>query len=178
DITERSIAALEQQLELTKQEYGENSKEAIQMSTKLNVAKTSVSELDNELDQLKDELGGKLDAGNFLEAAEVLGEVGEKLKEVGTSAVETALDIDDSVVKINNSLGLTGKEAEKTKEHLLNVFNTGVTDSYEEAGDAIIQVRQSIKDVNDENLDDITYKAMSFSSTFDTDINETVRGAG
>ncbi|MBC2263690.1 hypothetical protein HCB37_04075 [Listeria booriae] len=178
DITERSIAALEQQLELTKQEYGENSKEAIQMSTKLNVAKTSVSELDNELDQLKDELGGKLDAGNFLEAAEVLSGVGEKLKEVGTSAVETALDIDDSVVKINNSLGLTGKEAERTKEHLLNVFNTGVTDSYEEAGDAIIQVRQSIKDVNNENLDDITYKAMSFSSTFDTDINETVRGAG
>ncbi|MBC6165733.1 hypothetical protein HCA15_03660 [Listeria booriae] len=186
-ISTQTIDSMERQLVLAKQAYGENSTEASQMATKLNEAKLAVSKLDTELNELEqgsddagnslDDLGDKLDAGNFMEASDKIAEIGDKLKEIGDSAFESALDIDDVATRINNSLGLVGDAADGTKEHIINVFNTGVTDSFEDVGEAIIQVKQGIKGINDANLDDITYKAMSFSSTFDTDINETVRGA-
>lgn len=186
-VSTQAVDNMERQLNLTKQAYGENSTEANQMATKLNEAKLAVSKLDSELDQLEngadgaatsmDDLGEKLDAGNFMDASDKIGEIADKFKEIGDAAFETALDVDDVVTRVNNSLGLVGDAADGTKDHIVNVFNTGVTDSFEDVGEALIQVKQGIKGVNDSNLDDLTYKAMSFGSTWDTDINETVRGA-
>ncbi|MBC1247352.1 phage tail tape measure protein [Listeria booriae] len=188
DITKRVIANLEQQLMETERMYGKNSVEANQMATKLNNAKASVSKLDMELEELAqggkdstdsmEELGKKITAGNFLHAAEILGDVAEKVIDLGKGAFESALDVDDATTRINKSLGLTGKEAARTRDVVSKIFSSGITDNYEEISEAIISVQTNMgKMADDDALGRVAQKALVFSKTFDSDVNESVRGA-
>lgn len=124
-----------------------------------------------------DEMGGKLDMGNLMEASEQVAEVGDKLLEVGKSALESATSIDSAASRYNNSFGLTGNEAKKTKDKIVELYNSGLVDSYEEASEMMIQTRNQLRGLNGESLDNVTKKAVAFSKTFDSDMNESLRGA-
>lgn len=185
--TKRVINNLEQQLKLTENAYGKNSVEANQMAAKLNNAKASISKMDNELQNLKtgsegsadamEELGKKVSAGNFLHAAEILADVGEKVIEIGRGAFESALDLDDAANRTNIALGLTGKEAERTKQSISNLVKDGVAGSYDEASDAIVKVRNNMGQMaSDGAVELVSKKALNFARIFDTDINESIRG--
>lgn len=122
-------------------------------------------------------MGDKLDLGNMMEGSEQIGEVGDKLLDLGKDALESATDIDSAANRYNNSFGLTGAEAAKTKDKIVDLYNTGLVDSYEEASDMMIQTRNQLRGLNGESLDSVTKKAVAFSKTFDSDMTESLRGA-
>ncbi len=122
-------------------------------------------------------MGKKLDLGNLMEGSEQIGEVGDKLLDLGKDALESALDLDSATGKFNKNFGLTGKEAAKTKDKIVDLYNTGLVDSYEEAGEALIQTKRQLTDLNATDLSSVTTKAVAFSKTFDADMNESLRGA-
>lgn len=131
---------------------------------------------DKTADALED-MGDKISAGNLLEGAEALSEVSEKVTEIATASFESAMTIDDLAHRYNNAFGLTGEEAEKTKDKIISMYKTGLVDSYEEAAEVLIETREQLGNLNNESLDDITKRAVAFTKTFDADMPETLRGA-
>lgn len=186
DLSERTISNMEDQLVKTKAAYGDNSVEVMQLEAKLNDARTTVTKFSSSLDEVEDggnnaadgisELGNKLDAANFMEATDKLGELTGQLTDLATASFDAAKEVDDLAAKHNKAFGLTGDEAERTKDRIVDLYNSGFVDSYEEANEAITETREQLRGVNTENLDLITQKAVAFSKTFDTDLQESLRG--
>lgn len=143
-----------------------------------------LKELSTQSDKTGDaikEMGDKLEKGvnlgNLMEGAEQVGELGDKFLDLGKNALDSSLDLDSTTGKFNKNFGLTGKEAEKTKDKIIDLYNSGLVDSYEEAGEALIQTKHQLTDLNSTDLNSVTTKAIAFSKTFDSDMNESLRGA-
>ncbi|EAG2419274.1 phage tail protein [Listeria monocytogenes] len=120
---------------------------------------------------------GKMDTAILLEGAEAVQGVTDKVIELGKASFDSALDADAATGKFNKNFGLVGKEAKKTKDTIVDFYNTGLVDSYEEAGEALTQTKRQLNDLNSTDLENVTEKALAFSKTFDSDMNETLRGA-
>lgn len=187
DLTRRIVDNLEQQLEETKKAYGENSTEAMQMSAKLNEAKTKVAQLEGGLGDLGDsagtagddfeELGKKVDAGNLMDAADKIGEISDKLIDMGNEAIASSTELGNAANRVNNAFDLTGSAAESTKQSIQNLYEKGLGDSFDSVGEAIQQVQQQLGDVgSSKELESITESAMNLSDTFDMDMSESLRG--
>lgn len=119
-----------------------------------------------------------------------ISKVGDNMKEVGTNFTKyvtapiaalgigtgmAATDVEDSAVKIQNTLGLTREEAEKLTQTARNIYKEGFGESVEEVDRALLQTKQNIKGLNDEDLEDITRKALILGQTWDADVNEVTR---
>lgn len=187
DITRRTIANLKRQLALTEQEFGQNSTEVNQMAIRLNAARSSVANMDRELENIRssgegaadgmDELGRRITMGNFLHASEILSNVAEKVVEVGKYAVEYASEMADSQQSIQNNFGLTGKKAENLQGVVQRVFEHGVTDSIETASKSVQSVKSYMGDLNDADLEKITNQLVGIGKSTDTEVNNNVRAA-
>jgi phage-related minor tail protein len=186
-LTERTIDNLEQQLSATKRIYGENSVEVMQMETKLNEARNTVSKFEQSLSGLEsggkqaadglDSLGKKMDLNNLLEATEMLAGVGEKLKEIGGAAIQSSLEFGNSQTSLQANLGLTAEEAENLNGVVSDVFKNGVVSSVDEATDAVILTKQTFKDLDDVGLEKLSNQIIGISTRTKTDFQENIRGA-
>lgn len=187
DLSERAVQNLEKQLDESKKVYGENSVEVMQMETKLNDARTTISKFNGSLDDIEDssdnagdgleELGKKMDLNNLLEATELLQGVSDKLLELGGVAFDSAMAIGDSQANLQANLGLTSDEAEKMNDVVNEVFKNGVVGSMEEATEAVILAKQSFSDLNDADLEDLTNNLTIIAKRTGTDVQENIRSA-
>ncbi|EQC0678510.1 phage tail tape measure protein [Listeria innocua] len=142
--------------------------------------KTDLKGLSTESNETGEALEGmskKMDTGILLEGAEAVQGVTDKVIELGKASFDSALDADAATGKFNKNFGLVGNEAKKTKDTIVDFYNTGLVDSYEEAGEALTQTKRQLNDLNATDLESVTEKALAFSKTFDSDMNETLRGA-
>lgn len=142
-------------------------------------AATGYSELDNASRQAADgleETNKKLDAGNMMDAAEALSGVGDKIVEVGQKSYDAFADLEGTINRVNAYFGLTGDSAEQMGTVVENVFKTGVTDSLQEVGDAVIYVNNNLKDLDPSQLETITTQAITMEQVFGSDMSETMRG--
>lgn len=142
-------------------------------------AATGYSELDNASRQAADgleETNKKLDAGNMMDAAEVLSGVGDKIIEAGQKSYDAFADLEGTINRVNAYFGLTGDSAEQMGAVVENVFKTGVTDSLQEVGDAVIYVNNNLKDLDPSQLETITTQAITMEQVFGSDMSETMRG--
>ncbi|EGB5509923.1 phage tail protein [Listeria monocytogenes] len=137
----------------------------------------SLSTQSNETGEALEGMSKKMDTGILLEGAEAVQGVTDKVIELGKASFDSALDADAATGKFNKNFGLVGKEAKKTKDTIVDFYNTGLVDSYEEAGEALTQTKRQLNDLNSTDLESVTEKALAFSKTFDSDMNETLRGA-
>ncbi|MBC2136617.1 tail tape measure protein [Listeria innocua] len=184
NVAEQKIKNMEQQLELVKQEYGENSTEALKMETSLNEAKMSVSKLGNELTEFKndsnnagqgmDELNNKMSGAIMMEAAEQIAAVGEKLKEVGRYALEAFREVDAGLDTIITKTGATGKAG----KDLSDVFNNIAGDSkfeFQAIGDAVGELNTQFGFTGKE-LEKNSMKLLKFSDINGSDVtNSTMK---
>ncbi|EEO6590786.1 tail tape measure protein [Listeria monocytogenes] len=184
NVAEQKIKNMEQQLELVKQEYGENSTEALKMETSLNEAKMSVSKLGNELTEFKndsnnagqgmDELNNKMSGAVMMEAAEHIAAVGEKLKEIGQYALEAFREVDDGLDTIITKTGATGKAG----EDLSNVFDNIAGNSkfeFQQIGDAVGELNTQFGFTGKE-LEKNSVKLLKFSDINGSDVtNSTMK---
>lgn len=142
-------------------------------------AATGYSELDNASKQAADgleETNKKLDAGNMMDAAESLSGVGDKIIEAGQKSYDAFADLEGTINRVNAYFGLTGDSAEQMGTVVENVFKTGVTDSLQEVGDAVIYVNNNLKDLDPSQLETITTQAITMEQVFGSDMSETMRG--
>lgn len=183
ELTERTVKNLEQQLEQTKKVYGDNSREVMQMETKLNNAKSTVNDFKKSLSSVDESsdglnnLGKKMDLNNLMEASEMLAGISEKLIEIGKAAIESGLMFGDSQTNLQANLGLTSKEAEKLNGVVLEVFKNGVVGSIDEAMQAVMLVKQSFVDLNDIELERLTNKISTIAKRTGTDVQGNVIAA-
>lgn len=142
-------------------------------------AATGYSELDNASKQAADgleETNKKLDAGNMMDAAEALSGVGDKIVEAGQKSYDAFADLEGTISRVNAYFGLAGDSAEQMGSVVENVFKTGVTDSLQEVGDAVIYVNNNLKDLDPSQLETITTQAITMEQVFGSDMSETMRG--
>ena len=57
-----------------------------------------------------------------------------------------------------------------------NVYNSGIGENLTEVADVAAMVKQQFGDIDDKSLEQITQDAITMSSVFDSDLNETLRG--
>ena len=114
------------------------------------------------------------------EALETLGdtvsEVGDKLKDFGGKTVEAFTSLESATTRVNAYFGLTGDAAEQMGGVVENVFRSGVTDSLERVGEAVILVNNNLKDLDPQQLETITEQAITLEDVFGSDLSETMRG--
>ncbi|ECB9649996.1 tail tape measure protein [Listeria monocytogenes] len=184
NVAEQKIKNMEQQLELVKKEFGENSTEALKMETSLNEAKMSVSKLGNEFTELKndsgnakkgmDDLNSKMSGAVMMEAAEQIGAVGEKLKEVGRYALEAFREVDEGLDTIITKTGATGKAG----KDLSDVFNNIAGNSkfeFQAIGDAVGELNTQFGFTGKE-LEKNSMKLLKFSDINGSDVtNSTMK---
>ncbi|MBC6312412.1 phage tail tape measure protein [Listeria immobilis] len=180
DVAEQKIKNMEQQLELVKQEYGENSTEALKMETSLNEAKTSVSKLGDELTEFKgdsnnagqgmDELNNKLSGAVMMEAAEQIAAVGEKLKEIGQYALEAFREVDEGLDTIITKTGATGKAGEDLSKVFDNIAGKSKFE-FQAVGDAVGELNTQFGFTGKE-LEKNSMKLLKFSDINGSDVTD------
>lgn len=161
----------------------------------LSELKREASDVDDKVDKAGDALeeagkqGNKAEDG-FKSATKEFSALATGLAvSISTKALDMAIEAADAlkesfneVVEASNTFqGKMGITKEGSK-YFLNFANelvkSGMVDSLEEAQEAITQVYQTAgQKVSPEGMKELTKYAISFSKTFDTDVNETMRGA-
>ena len=112
----------------------------------------------------------------MMQAADQLSVVGDKIKEVGTSAIDTFSQTESAVSKVNAYFGETGEAAGKSADTIKDVYASGVGDSMDAVSDAVITVRKNIEDLDGTQLTNLTKQALKLEELYGIDMNETMRG--
>ena len=126
------------------------------------------SKLSNISDNLKTQ--------TLMEASDILSEISDKAIEVGKAANESFQNIEGSTKKVTAYFGDTGQAAQDNAQVIKDIYEEGVGDSMDRVADSIIVVRQNLKDLNQEDLENITKQAIVLEDSFGVDMNETMRG--
>ena len=182
-IVAKQIENLEKQLELTKQEYGENSVEANKMEAQLNQAKTAYSDLSQEMKNLgsagKQASGTLAETNNLLKAellnqfSEKLADISHKLVDFGKSALEAFRQVDEGMDTIVTKTGATGDSLKEMQDIASSIATTIPTD-FSKAGEAVGEVNTQFGLTGDA-LKDASIEMIKFAEINGTDItNSTI----
>lgn len=140
----------------------------------------SLDETNSKIDESNDKLDKIADTskmGALLVAADELGGVGDAISDLGSRALDSFNQIESSSKKVNGYFNETGEVAKKNEELIKRIYEDGLGDSMDSVAEAVIKVKNNIKDLNDEELYNITEQAIILEDTFGVDMNETLRGA-
>lgn len=118
-----------------------------------------VTEVSNKVD----EIGNK---SSVISAGVVAG---------GTALVNSAMNLEDAVSKYVSSANIAEEETEKYKKVLESINNNNYGEGYEDIADSMAQVKMQIKDINEQDLQNITEKAITLRDLFGYDVSESVR---
>lgn len=144
-----------------------------QVKSELQEISPKAKDAENSLDDMADSISG----GNMMEAGEIISAVGDKIVELGNHAKDTALEFQSSFGTIAANTNLSKAEMESLKGVATDVFKSGVTDSIDEATQATILMKNSFKDLNNEDLGKITEQVVALSKRTGTEYTENIRAA-
>ena len=112
----------------------------------------------------------------LVEAAETFSAVGDKIQEIGESAVDAYAQSENAITKVNAYFGETGEEAEKSANVIKNVYGSGVGESMDSVATAVLTVKKNLGDLSETDLTNITQQAITLDEVYGIDMNETLRG--
>jgi len=183
---------------------GKDAKATEQLATKLNKAIAEYTRTETEIEQVsaalkkqeaelkQAESGWTKFADNaekagqsMQDAGEKMGDVGQKLSvgltaplaAAGLASIKVAGDFDASQGKMQASLGLTEKEAEKLHDQAESLWKNGFGENIGEASAAITNVAKNMKDIPVDQLEAAAEAAFTIADAFDQDVNEVTRSA-
>lgn len=192
-------------LEEARQAYDENSTVVQHYAQQLNRAVADLNNMERSLRQNEtaiENMGEAADdAGDALEGldggmesgssradmfASVLGGnlAAKGLEVVAQAAIDAAKQIaefcaesSESLSKLQAQLGLTEEQSKEYKQAALDVYGSGMTDSMEEAADAVAKVGQQMRSLPADKLGDVADNAIMMEKVFGIDVQESLRGA-
>lgn len=112
----------------------------------------------------------------LMEAAEQLSAVGDKIQELGSSAMNAYSETENAVTKVNAYFGETGEEAERSAEIIKSVYEAGVGESMDSVANAVLMVKKNLGELSDTDLSNLTQQALTLDELYGIDMNETLRG--
>lgn len=203
DIAARSVEQSQQAYNEAVRLFGENSKAAQDMAKNLDNARIDEQKLKNEIELANRSLQSQLTEANqtadgvdnlgdsLVETSQDAKKMGDSMSDVGTkmsvgvtapilaaggAMLAIAKQFESATADIQSSLGITKDEAEELKNVAQNVWEDGFGESIDEVSNALIRVKQNMKEVKDNaELEKVTRDAMLLAKTFDSDVNEVTR---
>ena len=100
----------------------------------------------------------------------------KKFRILGSKAVESFTSIEDATKKVNARFDETGAAADANARVIKNVYESGLGDSMDNVAEAVITVKDNIKDLNEQDLQDVTSQALILENTYGIDMSESIRG--
>lgn len=135
-------------------------------------AAQSAGEKSSGLSKISDNIKNQ----TLMEAGEQLQVISDKIIEIGKSSVETFQELENGSTKVNAYFGATGEAAQENADLIKEIYEEGIGESMDRVADAVILVKQNLKNLNQEDLSNITKQAITLEDTFGIDMNETLRG--
>ena len=139
----------------------------------------AIDKLKTSSDDATDAIEGVEDAvtsGNLLEAVDQLSGVGDKIFEIGEKAVESFQNMEDATAKVNARFDETGKVAENSAALIKRVYERGLGESMDAVADAVILVKDNLKDLDDTTLEKIVEQSLTLENIYGIDMAESLRG--
>lgn len=112
----------------------------------------------------------------LMEAADQLSAVGDKIQEIGSSAMEAYTEAENAVTKVNAYFGETGETAEQSASVIKSVYEAGVGESMDSVANAVLMVKKNLGDLSETDLTNLTQQAITLDELYGIDMNETLRG--
>lgn len=169
--------------------HGEGSKEAEKAAIALNKESASLNNLERYIGKVTEEMNKSnsvlVKYGTQLtNIAEKAGKVGSVLTTtvtpamlaIGAAAIIGANNAEDAFIKIQNNMGSTVEETEKLKNIANNVFKDGWGDSLDSVVTSLLEVKEQLGNIPDEELESITKQAIALEQSLGMDTTESLRG--
>ena len=94
----------------------------------------------------------------------------------GAAVFASAADYDTAQQRIQAALGVSTDEAERFRDIGADIYKAGWGQSLDQVTDALIQAKETIRDIDEHGLEKVTQNALALSDVFGADVNETIRG--
>lgn len=195
-LAEKRTGLLREEYEKSVKETGEYSEESQKLYKRLLESETGENKLRSALEQTNDALKKQGDVSiDTAKKLQKIEEAGEKVKDVGqgmTAGVSAPLlgigaagfkaanDLSTANTQIRAAFGLTGEEAKNLEKSIELVFAGGMVESIDEAKEAVIKIINQFPEFKNQSAEAIqamTEKALTLEKLFDSDMDETMRGA-
>lgn len=145
----------------------------------INTVRVSLQALKSDSGETEEELNGigkGIASGNLMEAADQIAGLGDKVIELGENALETSQNMEEAFTKVNARFGETGEAAQVNADLIKRVYESGLGDSMESVANAVILVRDNLKDLNETDMENIISQALILEDTYGVDMTESLRG--
>ncbi len=121
--------------------------------------------------------------------AKKINDVSEKISDVGNKAsgisagvaaggvalANNAMNLENAVAKYVSTTNTAENETEKYKRVLESINSNNYGEGYEDIADSMAQVTMQLQDLNEQDLQNITEKAIALRDLFGYDVSESVR---
>ena len=181
--TKTKLSGLKTEAKQVTEEFGTpiNPEQYNALQREIVATQQKLEQLGEKSETASEKLGGigkSINAQTIMMAAENLSAVGEKIKEVGSSAVESANDMQSAQQKIAANLDVSKQKTQEYGKAAQEVFEQGVVEDANEAADAIIAVKQNMSDLNDTDLSKVAGQLAIISERTGTDVKENTVAVG
>ena len=122
--------------------------DSVKSGNSLDSVKTELQEISpkaKDAETSLDDMTDAINSGNMAEASEIISAVGDKIVELGNQAKDLALEFETSFGTIAANTNLSKAEMENLKGVAVDVFKSGVTDSIDEATQATVLMKNTLK---------------------------------
>ena len=116
------------------------------------------------------------------DVSEKIDDVGNKASVIsagvaagGIALTNSAMSLENAVAKYVSITNTAERETDKYKQVLENINNNNYGEGYEDIADSMAQVTMQLKDLNEQDLQNITEKAIALRDMFGYDVSESVR---
>ena len=180
DDTSNEMQDLKQKLSVAESSFNQLTQEVKTTEKALESATKEVIDLEQEIKQMSfDKLSDNLsDIGDKLgNVASLTAPLSGALVGLGTVSVTAFLDMEGSLVKVKNMLGLTDTEAQKMYDSAKELASKGFAD-FDEVLNTLSNVKLMMGDlIDDTQLEDFSKGVLSIAQTFDADLNDVLKAS-
>lgn len=130
----------------------------------------AVQEAEEDTSVFGDVLKANLASSVVERAVDMLGDLTGGIKDY-------ALEVGDATSQIRAATGATAEEAERYRDIMEDVYNSGAGDSLEDVADAMTQIKQQMGQIDPSKLQELTGYATTLKDTFGWEYQESIRAA-
>lgn len=174
---EAKLKSAEAELEKTKNKQKEN-------NTYLEEASRSADKCAKSIDgygkKVKETTEATIEWGEALKAGvagKAVDAAVDALSNLGAATAGAAVELEKAGNQIEASTELSGKALEQYKDVLESVYANNYGDNLEDVSLTISKITQSMGELDNADLQNVTESAIALQDTFDMDLEETLRGA-
>ena len=180
DKSAKKMKDLENKVTSAQSSFNKLQREVNQTESALEQANSELAEMEKQLRQMPfDNLSKELDdfSDKLGNVSSLTAPLSGALLGIGSVGVDAFLNMEGSLVKVKNMLGLTDTEAERLYDSARDLASKGFAD-FDEVLNTLSNVKLVMGDLlDDSQLEDFSKGVLSISQTFDADLNDVLKAS-